>query len=111
MVYDTDQNCPLFDSTVPDPTPIPTLSPAIARLTTSLTQLTTSHATSTATLSALAQERLALEAREKELRTAVEQAEEKRAWFDAFREWVEGVAVFMDEKVGGLLVPGLSACV
>jgi hypothetical protein len=40
----------------------------------------------------------------------VEQAEEKRAWFDAFREWVEGVAVFLDEKVGGLLAPGLSAC-
>jgi GC-rich sequence DNA-binding factor len=84
---------------VPPVTPIPTLGPAIARLTSSLSALTTSHADSTATMASLAEERLQLEAREKEMRDMIEKAEAKRSWFAAFREWIENVATFLDEKV------------
>jgi GC-rich sequence DNA-binding factor len=37
--------------------------------------------------------------REKELREAIEKTEAQRSWFTAFREFVEGVAHFLDEKV------------
>lgn len=43
-----------------------------------------------------------MEAREKEMRDMVGKAEEKRGWFGSFREWVEGVAGFLDEKVSTL---------
>lgn len=69
------------------------------RLSHSLTELTTSHASSTTSMSSLADERLVLDNREKEMRTMVEKAEMKRSWFNAFREWVETVATFLDEKV------------
>lgn len=84
---------------VPPPTPIPSLTPAISRLSEQLELLTTSHAKNSATLSSLARERLEVDEREKELREMVEKAEEKRAWFSSFREWIEGVAGFLDEKV------------
>lgn len=29
----------------------------------------------------------------------IAKAEDKRSWFSAFREWVESVATFLDEKV------------
>ena len=48
----------------------------------------------------LADERAQLEAREKEMREMIVKAEDKRSWFAAFREWVESVATFLDEKVG-----------
>jgi hypothetical protein len=50
-------------------------------------------------LNDLAQERGELDDRETEMRNMVGRAEEKRAWFSSFREWVEGVAGFLDEKV------------
>ncbi|THH00183.1 hypothetical protein EW026_g2316 [Hermanssonia centrifuga] len=83
---------------IPSITPIPTLGPAIARLTHSLTALTTSHAQNTASMTSLADERTKLESREKEMRDMIANAEEKRSWFSAFREWVESVATFLDEK-------------
>ena len=48
----------------------------------------------------LADERAQLEVREKEMREMIVKAEDKRSWFAAFREWVESVATFLDEKVG-----------
>lgn len=75
------------------------MGPAIARLVQQLSQLTTSHTNNTATLSSLAQERDELDVRETEMRDMVGRAEEKRAWFSSFNEWVEGVAAFLDEKV------------
>ena len=83
---------------VPTPTPLPTLDVAIAKLSQSLTDLTLSHSKTTAAMTTLAEEREALEEREKEMRVMVERAEKKRSWFDAFREWVETVATFLDEK-------------
>lgn len=50
-------------------------------------------------MSHLADEREALESKEKEMRDMVEKAETKRSWFNAFTEWVETVATFLDEKV------------
>ncbi|KAI0081642.1 hypothetical protein K474DRAFT_1656446 [Panus rudis PR-1116 ss-1] len=83
---------------IPPATPIPTLGPAIARLTQSLSQLTTSHSEHTASMASLDQEQKQLEMREKEMRELIAKAEEKRSWFAAFREWVESVATFLDEK-------------
>lgn len=50
-------------------------------------------------MSSLAQERAQLEQKEEEMREMIVKAEEKRSWFTAFREWVESVATFLDEKV------------
>ncbi|KAJ7784341.1 nineteen complex-related protein 2-domain-containing protein [Mycena metata] len=83
---------------IPPATPLPSLGPALARLTQQLTQLTTSHASNTTALANIGQERTEVEEREKEMRQMVERAEAKRAWFEQFREWVEGVAGFLDEK-------------
>lgn len=84
---------------VPPVAPIPTLNSALTRLTQQLSQLTTSHASNTASLNTIAQEREQLDIREKELRALVSNAEDKRAWFSSFSEWVESVAAFLDEKV------------
>ncbi|KAF8887184.1 nineteen complex-related protein 2-domain-containing protein [Infundibulicybe gibba] len=83
---------------IPQATPIPTLSLATDRLSQQLTKLTISHANNTSALSSLAQERGQVEDREKEMREMVGRAEEKRAWFGSFKEWIEGVASFLDEK-------------
>ncbi|EPQ51044.1 GCFC-domain-containing protein [Gloeophyllum trabeum ATCC 11539] len=83
---------------IPMETPIPTLASAIGRLTQSLTALTTSHAQNTSTVESLAEERIQLEAREREMREMIAEAEAKRSWFAAFRDWVESVATFLDEK-------------
>ena len=72
---------------------------AIARLTQSMSELTTSHAQHSAAMAKLGEEQRILEEREKEMREMITKAEEKRSWFVAFREWVESVATFLDEKV------------
>ena len=89
---------------VPITTPVPILSSATARLTEQLTQLTTSHAKNSAALTTLGQERIEIDNREKEMREMVEKAEAKRAWFQSFSEWVEGVAGFLDEKASNDLL-------
>ncbi|KAG6902530.1 hypothetical protein C0995_015348 [Termitomyces sp. Mi166 len=83
---------------IPAATPIPTLGPAIARLTEQLTNLTTSHANNTIAMSALAKERAEIDEREVEMREMVGRAEEKRAWFESFKEWLDSAAGFLDEK-------------
>ncbi|KAI0338869.1 hypothetical protein BDW22DRAFT_1457945 [Trametopsis cervina] len=83
---------------IPSMTPIPSLTPAIARLTAAMTALTTSHAQNTATMTSLADERAQIEIREKQMRDMIAKAEDKRSWFSAFREWIESVATFLDEK-------------
>ena len=88
---------------VPPATPIPALGPAMARLAQTLTDLTVSHAKTTSSLTSISEERAAVEAREVELRASIAKAEAKRSWFAAFKEWVESVATFLDEKVHLLL--------
>lgn len=51
----------------------------------------------------LVDEREQLDARETELRDMIAKAEGKRSWFAAFKEWVESVATFLDEKVGNVI--------
>ncbi|RPD62638.1 GCFC-domain-containing protein [Lentinus tigrinus ALCF2SS1-7] len=85
-------------ASIPPVTHIPTMAAAIARLTQSMSELTTSHAEHSAAMSKLGEEQRILEAREKEMRDMIAKAEEKRSWFSAFREWVESVATFLDEK-------------
>jgi len=60
--------------------------------------MTASHAQNTTSVSALSQEQVQLDQRETELRDIVTRAEEKRSWFTDFREWLECVATFLDEK-------------
>ena len=68
-------------------------------------------------MSKLADERLAIEGKEKDMREMVVSAENKRSWFSSFRDWVETVAAFLDEKVrlsimliSGLLSLKLARC-
>ncbi|KAK1232650.1 hypothetical protein PQX77_004212 [Marasmius sp. AFHP31] len=99
---DTSSSKPIKQTYKPAPIPpvtaIPTLSQSIARLTQQMASLTTSHSRNTTALTSLAQEREQVDAREQEMRELIGKAEQKRAWFDSFREWVEGVAGFLDEK-------------
>jgi hypothetical protein len=81
-------------------TQIPILGPAIGRLTQQLAELTTSYRNDTASLTAFAKEKEDIIEKEKEMRVMVEKAEEKRAWFSDFKDWIEGVANFFDVKVG-----------
>lgn len=60
-------------------------------------------------MASLAKEREQLEAREAEMREMILKAEEKRSWFAAFREWVESVATFLDEKVRLVVSPLIPA--
>ncbi|KAF8631700.1 hypothetical protein AX15_002248 [Amanita polypyramis BW_CC] len=83
---------------IPAMTPIPTLAPAIERLSQRLVTLTTSHGNNTVSLNSLAKEREDVNEKEKEMRMMIEKAEEKRAWFSGFRDWIEGMANFLDSK-------------
>lgn len=83
---------------IPTSTAIPSLGPAMDRLSQSLTAMATSHATNVKAAAALVDEREQLDVRETELREMITKAEVKRSWFAAFKEWVESVATFLDEK-------------
>jgi len=85
--------------TVPAIIPIPTLEPAIARLSKTLSNLTTSHSANVSAMTSAVDELAQIEEKEKELREAIERTEAQRSWFAAFREFVEGVGHFLDEKV------------
>lgn len=84
---------------IPPAIPIPVLDAAIAKLTQKLTALTTSHAKNTAELIKMGEENASLEKQEAELKGQVENAEQRRAWFQSFKERVESVGDFLDEKV------------
>ncbi|CAE6460347.1 unnamed protein product [Rhizoctonia solani] len=83
---------------IPVQTPVPALDPAVSRLTQALTKLTTSHAGNTKSLTTLGDERSSLETQETRLRELVTEAEDKRAWFSGFKEWMDSLADFLDEK-------------
>jgi len=61
--------------------------------------MTASHSQNTALVSALSVEHDQLDGRETELREIIARTEEKRRWFADFRDWLENVATFLDEKV------------
>lgn len=84
---------------MPTPTTIPTVISSIARFDQIMLALTQSHAASATTLSQLEQERQALDEQETQLRAMIGKAEDRRSWFAAFKEWIESVGAFLDEKV------------
>jgi GC-rich sequence DNA-binding factor len=84
---------------IPPAIPVPVLDATIAKLTQKLTALTTSHAKNTAELIKMGEENASLEKQEAELKGQVENAEQRRAWFQSFKERVESVGDFLDEKV------------
>jgi len=69
------------------------------RLSQIMTSVTASHAQNTTSISTLSAEQVQLDERETELRDTVTRAEVKRSWFADFRDWLESVATFLDEKV------------
>ncbi|KIK91590.1 hypothetical protein PAXRUDRAFT_149172 [Paxillus rubicundulus Ve08.2h10] len=83
---------------IPPATDVPTLDQAIERLAQSLASLSSSHASNTNAAASLAEDRDQVDVRETELRRMIANAESKRSWFVAFKEWVENVANFLDEK-------------
>lgn len=95
---------------VPMVTPIPTLDPAVEQLTRAMTSLTQSHAQNTATLASLGAEQVELENKDNEMRELITAAESKRSWFVAFRDWVESVAAFLDEKVSSFASRSPAIC-
>jgi hypothetical protein len=54
-------------------------------------------------LEAVKTEQSQLDEKEIEMRDMVARAESKRAWFFDMKEWMETIATFLDEKVGGIL--------
>ena len=72
---------------------------AVSRISLALSNLTSSHASNTSALSTITDDQQALDDKEKEMREVVEATELKRSWFVAFRNWVESVAAFLDDKV------------
>jgi len=85
---------------IPPAIPVPVLDATIAKLTQKLTALTTSHSTNTAELIKISEENASIEKQEAELKEQVESAEQRRAWFQSFKERVDSVGDFLDEKVG-----------
>ncbi|KAF8842200.1 hypothetical protein BDN67DRAFT_1038818 [Paxillus ammoniavirescens] len=83
---------------IPPATDVPALGRAVERLAQSLASLSSSHASNTNAAASLAEERDQVDARETELRRMIATTESKRSWFAAFKEWVENVATFLDEK-------------
>ena len=69
------------------------------RISQTLVSMTASHTQNTALVSALSVESDQLDGRETELREIIARTEEKRRWFVDFRDWLENVAIFLDEKV------------
>ncbi|KAI5980724.1 GCFC-domain-containing protein [Pisolithus albus] len=83
---------------IPPPTNLPELGPAIERLAQSLAALKASHTSNVNAAASFTDEQEQLDNRETELRDMVAQAETKRSWFADFKEWMESVATFLDEK-------------
>ena len=84
---------------VPPPTEIPGLESSVTRISQMMTSMTGSHAQNTTSVSTISAELVQLDERETELRDIVTRTEEKRSWFADFRDWLESVATFLDEKV------------
>ncbi|KAI0283947.1 nineteen complex-related protein 2-domain-containing protein [Russula aff. rugulosa BPL654] len=90
---------PIYKPTpIPPLTETPSLESSVMRLSQTITSVTASHAQNTTSISALSAEQVQLDERETDLRDIVTRAEGKRSWFADFRDWLESVATFLDEK-------------
>ena len=84
---------------VPTPTPLPSLPTAASRLSSTLSNLKASRAAHQAAFDKHTAEQETNRAKQAELRDLVVRAETKREFFAELKEWVETVAVFLEEKV------------
>jgi GC-rich sequence DNA-binding factor len=90
---------PVYKPTpIPPLTDMPSLESSVTRLSQTMTSMAASHAQNTTSVSALSAEQIQLDKRETELREIVMRAEGKTSWFADFRDWLESVAMFLDEK-------------
>ncbi|KAI0251981.1 nineteen complex-related protein 2-domain-containing protein [Lactifluus subvellereus] len=83
---------------IPSLIEIPSLESSVMRISHIMTSIAASHAQNTASISTISTELAQLDDRETELRETITRTEEKRSWFADFREWLESVAGFLDEK-------------
>jgi GC-rich sequence DNA-binding factor len=75
------------------------LEATVTRISHIMTSITASHVQNTASISTISAELAQLDEHETDLRESITKTEEKRSWFADFREWLESVATFLDEKV------------
>jgi GC-rich sequence DNA-binding factor len=87
---------------VPSLTEIPSLEGSVNRISHIMTSISTSHVQDTASISTISVELAQLEVYETDLWESITSTEEKRSWFANFREWLESVVTFLDEKVRSL---------
>ncbi|KAF8327394.1 nineteen complex-related protein 2-domain-containing protein [Cantharellus anzutake] len=85
-------------SLVPTPTNLPSLVTAMSRLSGTLSNLESAHTRHEIGLEAVEAERTQLLQKEIDMRRMVEAAEHKRVWFNDMKEWMDTIAVFLDEK-------------
>ena len=71
----------------------------MSRLSGSLSNLESSRTLHQNNLEAVVAEGTQLLKKEIDMRRMVETAERRRAWFNDMTEWMENIAVFLDEKV------------
>jgi GC-rich sequence DNA-binding factor len=97
--FSTPVATPVYKATpIPPPTEVPSLESSVTRIAQTLVSMTASHTQNTALVSALSIENDQLDGRETELREIIARTEQKRRWFADFRDWLENVATFLDEK-------------
>jgi GC-rich sequence DNA-binding factor len=88
----------IFDA-VPEPSTLPSLKFVQARLANTSSALERSHNEHIAALENCEKERVELDRQEVGFRNQVSAANERFAWFSDFKEWVEDVANFLENKV------------
>lgn len=106
--HTADAHAPYRAAAIPEPLPaLPSLSSTAARLQAALADARLAKSDSDALLAQAERERMALDAQEAELRAEVDRVSSKYEWFIEFKDWVEEVASFLDEKVGILQIAAM----
>ncbi len=80
----------------------------MSRLSGTLSNLESSRTLHQNNLEAVEAEGTQLLQKDIDMRRMVEMAERKRAWFNDMKEWMENIAVFLDEKVFSIVPLHLS---
>ncbi|WVQ75090.1 hypothetical protein IAR50_004699 [Cryptococcus sp. DSM 104548] len=83
---------------IPVARPPPTILSASSRLTKAMSDINITKSQSDRNLEIVIQELAELEGQERDLRAAVEKAEDKKEWMEEFRGWVEMLGSFLEEK-------------
>ncbi|KAH9980300.1 nineteen complex-related protein 2-domain-containing protein [Lactifluus volemus] len=83
---------------IPSLIEIPSLEATVMRISHNMASIIASHVQNTTSISTISAELAQLDEHETDLRESITKTEEKRSWFADFREWLESVATFLDEK-------------